>query len=262
MQGNGKVCRVEGCDKPAYSRAMCRSHYDRTMRHRWRKARYKGRCPTCGVEFTSAHPEQVYCSKRCGFESPVRGAYLRSMTEAAQARAHAKAAVKAERKVLARWAKAARRRQQKAERSLRPTLHRQCRECDSHFETTLATQVYCAPECSKRSHKRVQRHKRRALERAAKIESVNPTLVFERDGWRCQLCGVRTPARLRGTYDGKAPELDHIVPLAAGGDHGYANTQCACRKCNQEKADTPIGQLWLLGGFCGDRGPTPSPQGR
>lgn len=82
--------------------------------------------------------------------------------------------------------------------------------------------------------------------KAAHVEAVNPTVVFERDGWRCRNCRCKTPQALRGTYKSNAPELDHIVPLARGGEHSYRNTQLLCRKCNGEKADGPGGQLRLI----------------
>jgi 5-methylcytosine-specific restriction endonuclease McrA len=75
---------------------------------------------------------------------------------------------------------------------------------------------------------------------------IKPEIVFARDKWRCQLCKVRTPKRLRGTTHPRAPELDHIVPIAAGGDHTWNNVQCACRKCNGEKGSAPAGQLLLI----------------
>lgn len=87
------------------------------------------------------------------------------------------------------------------------------------------------------AHKATARMLRKARERAAKVEPVNPYRVLERDGWMCQMCGIATPQEKRGTYEPDAPELDHIVPLSKGGDHSYANTQCACRKCNAAKSD-------------------------
>jgi 5-methylcytosine-specific restriction endonuclease McrA len=50
---------------------------------------------------------------------------------------------------------------------------------------------------------------------------------------------------LRGTHADRAPELDHILPLAAGGDHTFDNVACACRKCNQAKGALPLGQIRL-----------------
>lgn len=73
-------------------------------------------------------------------------------------------------------------------------------------------------------------------------ERFDPYSVFDRDGWVCQLCGCDTPRSHRGTLQGNAPELDHIVPLARGGVHSQANTQCACRACNGAKGATmPLG---------------------
>lgn len=50
-----------------------------------------------------------------------------------------------------------------------------------------------------------------------------------------------------GVGKDNAPELDHIVSLAEGGEHSMRNTQCLCRKCNQEKGVTTKGQLRLFG---------------
>jgi len=77
--------------------------------------------------------------------------------------------------------------------------------------------------------------RRRARTRGAHCESINPIDVFVRDGWTCRICGDKTPRSLRGTFDDKAPELDHIIPLAAGGTHTWDNVQCACRACNISK---------------------------
>src|SRR5690606_1024132 len=86
---------------------------------------------------------------------------------------------------------------------------------------------------------------RRAVERGVTAERFDPFEIFERDKWRCHICSTKTPKSLRGTYEDNAPELDHIVPLAAGGEHTRRNTACSCRKCNIEKADKPLGQLRL-----------------
>jgi 5-methylcytosine-specific restriction endonuclease McrA len=103
----------------------------------------------------------------------------------------------------------------------------------------------CAGERARR-HKRASRAVGKARLRTATVECFDPIEVLERDGWRCHLCGGKTPKRLRGTYEDSAPELDHIVPLAAGGEHSRRNTACACRKCNIAKSDKPLGQLRLV----------------
>jgi hypothetical protein len=98
---------------------------------------------------------------------------------------------------------------------------------------------YCSDACNGA----VQGAKRRARMRSLPTENISPLKVLARDGWRCQLCGIRTPKGLRGTRAPNAPEMDHIIPLAAGGSHTWDNVQCACKRCNNKKHAKPLGQL-------------------
>jgi 5-methylcytosine-specific restriction endonuclease McrA len=125
---------------------------------------------------------------------------------------------------------------------------RSCAECGKLFvpEYGNKKRTFCSESCRCKSTKRTARKVGKARKRAATVEYVNPTKVFDRDGWRCQLCGCSTPRRLRGTLVDRAPELDHIIPLAAGGEHSYRNTQCACRACNIAKGARPLGQMRLI----------------
>ena len=130
---------------------------------------------------------------------------------------------------------------------------RTCTCCSKVFDTPpFATKPtdFCSAACAKRAkkrNKRVGKLKRSARLRGVFSESVDPFKVFDRDGWRCRLCGIKTPKSKRGSYNNNAPELDHIIPLSKGGAHSYLNTQCACRKCNGLKSDKPLGQLLLIG---------------
>jgi 5-methylcytosine-specific restriction endonuclease McrA len=99
----------------------------------------------------------------------------------------------------------------------------------------------------KRKRRRPAAKAAKLRRRGAAVETIDPVKVLIRDRWTCQLCGAATPKRLRGSYDDRAPEVDHIVPIAAGGEHSYANTQCACRRCNLDKSDKPLGQMRLFG---------------
>lgn len=137
-----------------------------------------------------------------------------------------------------------------------------CTACGAQYQrTSWQRQGLCAPcgdtaRVEKARQQRISARKkpyakaaklrskavRRAKERI-EAESVDPIKVFERDKWRCQLCGGSTPRKLRGSYDPKAPELDHVIPLALGGGHTWANVQCACRECNIRKGAKPLGQM-------------------
>lgn len=135
-----------------------------------------------------------------------------------------------------------------------------CKECRSEFVVMGCPEFPSLSFCSKRCANAVKRRtpwykdakkagkdRRRArIKGAAVCESVSPIKVFSRDGWRCGICGRKTLKDKRGTSHPRAPELDHIVALANGGDHSYQNTQCACRECNRAKGATDFGQIPLF----------------
>lgn len=73
-------------------------------------------------------------------------------------------------------------------------------------------------------------NRRRAAKRQAFVEKVDLKAVYERDKGRCGICLKKMV--LRGAT------LDHILPLAKGGEHSYRNIQLAHRSCNSRKRDT------------------------
>lgn len=78
-------------------------------------------------------------------------------------------------------------------------------------------------------------------------ENVSRLAVFERDGWRCQLCRGKVLRRARrskqtGRLHPRTASLDHIIPMSKGGPHCEANVQCACLACNVRKHAKNIGQ--------------------
>jgi len=74
-------------------------------------------------------------------------------------------------------------------------------------------------------------------------------VVFERDGWRCQLCGRKVKPDKASPHP-MAPVVDHILPLSKGGTHEYRNVQTAHHLCNNRKGNRVLGlgeQLRLIG---------------
>lgn len=126
---------------------------------------------------------------------------------------------------------------------------RPCKECGGMFTPEYGNKKrdFCSDVCLKRNQRRQRKQKERARMRGAKVEEVKAMEVFDRDGWRCQLCKAKLKRKDRGTFKDMAPELDHIVPLSKGGEHSYRNTQCVCRKCNSEKGGNEVGQLRMFG---------------
>lgn len=116
---------------------------------------------------------------------------------------------------------------------------RACQECGSKFLPVYGDKRrnFCSEFCATRHFKRVTKGVARAKSYGAQSEPINPIAVMERDGWTCHICGEDAPRELRGTMRWNAPELDHIIPLSAGGSHTYDNVACAHRSCNLDKGD-------------------------
>lgn len=126
-----------------------------------------------------------------------------------------------------------------ARRNFSPIPERVCKECMRTFTPTYGDKrrSFCSELCATRHFRRVAKGVGRAKSYDVPAEPINPILVMERDGWTCHICGEEAPRALRGTMRWNAPELDHIIPLAAGGSHTYDNVACAHRSCNLQKGD-------------------------
>jgi 5-methylcytosine-specific restriction endonuclease McrA len=136
---------------------------------------------------------------------------------------------------------------------------RNCNWCNKEYDFKIeGTPKYCCESCKRESYRHqhnIQKGKSKAIKKSRRLpdnnvigwfQNVNPTRVFDRDKWKCQLCGITTPRKMRGTIAPNAPELDHIVPLSRGGIHTYSNTQCLCRQCNGRKGSKLMGQLKMV----------------
>lgn len=186
-----------------------------------------------------------YCSRQCAFDALARMkqevSALRKM--GANARAVARGQKRIERQEASRLTK-------------EQTLQRTCCDCASTFQLPSGSGRHSSRCGSCRSaraqaamaeSRRASKSRRRALERGAQAERIDPLKVFARDKWRCHLCGTKTLARLRGTHEPLAPELDHVVTLHEGGTHTWHNVACACRRCNHNKGSRSLGQIGFEG---------------
>ena len=237
---------------------LCRSRHREAMRPKGRDRRGAPRpvaCHGCGLVVyrrASSGEAERYCSRRCNTDSMTRVASEKSaLGRIAKAwRWRPCALVTAEVEALRRI----------ASYSERPRLTlRPCGLCGVDAVGVLGYPRTCGSCKAQRSKEqsrawrrtpsgRAHRKRSKVIRRARvsiQSESIDPIAVFDRDRWTCQLCGKRTPRRLRGKMVPDAPELDHIIPLALGGGHLWSNVQCACRDCNGRKGATTKGQLGL-----------------
>jgi hypothetical protein len=113
---------------------------------------------------------------------------------------------------------------------------------------------YCSETCSQAaaSKRQVLKYgwnasawRKRCRVMGLEYEVIHRASVYERDGWRCGLCGKAVSRDIRGRRRG-APSLDHIIPLSRGGSHTYANVQLAHFECNAAKGNRGQQQLSLF----------------
>jgi 5-methylcytosine-specific restriction endonuclease McrA len=103
------------------------------------------------------------------------------------------------------------------------THNKKCAFCGKVFSTIEANRKYCPTQDCSYNIERL---------RVANGGSVyrKRFKLLERDGFRCQYCGL-TPA------DGITLRLDHIVPKAKGGIDHESNIITSCEHCNCGKGD-------------------------
>lgn len=63
----------------------------------------------------------------------------------------------------------------------------------------------------------------------------NRIKIYERDGYKCAYCPKQL-TRFTAT-------LDHVTPVAEGGDNSYENLVTACLTCNSQKNKKPLGDF-------------------
>lgn len=215
-------------------------------------------CEECGTKFWArsggyqkrASIAPKYCSKACyatALSKRMKGVLRVSLEEKfakALARREKMKAVRAS----AKKAKEHERRLRDAARLSvrRVSWERMCPACSVRFSALNGRMNYCGRECAARQtkeQKKANKLVRRALLKAARVETVRAIDVFRRDGWRCYLCGCDTPESLRGKDEPNAPEIEHVIPLSRGGEHSYKNVRCACRTCNNIKGDRTLDEV-------------------
>ena len=266
-------CVVSGCANPAKCKAMCENHYALSTYRSTAKPLAKKQCARCGCDFSTSQPLAEFCSRKCKLyawrtANPERCAALKKAQKERSALKPGAFCAYFSRacESCGKWwgsrrdwsecrdckSDAAKPRNNADHRTRSETKHRaaakvvRCDECRADFCPLYGHKygavALCSPcsESRKKAWKKANTHIKRAKRVGVPYRYLRPTSILARDKWTCQLCGEPTPKSLRGTCDPRAPELDHILPIAAGGAHVPENCQCACRECNGAKGANPL----------------------
>lgn len=110
-----------------------------------------------------------------------------------------------------------------------------CKECGRLF-LKIGNRVNCSPECRRRQQ---NNRKDRRLKGVKSDTGITLTKLFQRDKGRCYLCGGMCNWGDIGEKGagGSYPSIDHVIPIARGGTHTWANVKLAHRSCNTLKSD-------------------------
>lgn len=240
LQANPKPpCSIDGCATTQWQAGLCRSHYKRKRRAEGLDVRpiIEVQCAACGETVMRTQQWEPGRRSVCGYacrQYLTFGTWphsdLPASHPARQPNRRAMAAVRLQcaadgtkgKRWYAGW----------------------CSLCGDEFVTLQGGVRFCSLRCARRAG----RDRRRAAQRAAYVADVNRKAIYERDKWKCQLCGKRID-RNAVVPQYLAATIDHVIPLANGGTHEPANVQAAHYICNVAKGsrETEPVQLSLIG---------------
>jgi hypothetical protein len=207
-------------------------------------------CKQCGAEFVPKAPDRTtFCSRECAFAykrehskppEPERPALLCEMCGKVLTGFQVKACSEE-----CRTEMVSRRGRERGAAAHVATPHI-CAECGDTFIPAYGNhhRRFCSDQCMRRNGRRVARALRRAREKGVRHQPVDPRRIYDRDGWRCGICGKQVERALRYP-DPQSASLDHVIPLACGGAHSPENVQCAHLSCNHDKGAGRIAEMRL-----------------
>lgn len=116
-----------------------------------------------------------------------------------------------------------------------------CDGCGTLFETVRPEARWCSKRCANRHWGRV-----RARQRGKPSEAkYTDREIFERDGWRCHLCGKPVRRDVHRLHP-EGATIDHLIPQSRGGDDERPNVATAHWKCNHRKGVRAQGEQLAL----------------
>lgn len=128
-----------------------------------------------------------------------------------------------------------------------------CKVCGRHFQrSTSGAAAACSLRCKKKRKKILgvdakaeQSRLRKARRKDAFVERVIRRAIYERDGWKCGICGKRVNDNLAVPHP-LAKTIDHIIPLSKGGTHEPKNVRLAHFICNSKRGNDIVAQLRMF----------------
>lgn len=136
-------------------------------------------------------------------------------------------------------------------------IKKTCTVCGSQFTPIRVNQEFCSKACREKNYNTLnpdygsaKRGRYRARLANAEHKPYSATEIFQRDGWRCGICGGKVNKKKKYP-DPLSASIDHIIPLSRGGCDTEDNVQLSHLKCNVSKSNSQfipniIGQLMIV----------------
>ncbi len=117
---------------------------------------------------------------------------------------------------------------------------KQCEVCGSLY---LSSRKYCSDACMKRI---ANRKKDKRITKDKMIDNdITLEKLYIRDDGVCKLCGGLCDWNDEpNKKDSKYPSVDHIIPIADGGEHSWDNVQLAHWYCNTVRGNAPLSEMF------------------
>ncbi len=230
-----------------------------------------GLCGECGSSFEVTDERSTYCSKPCLYAGSAKVRRARAAEAAKMAwvgtscRVWVNTCTECQSPFVARrkstrcpgrctrdpsLSRARAKYRETYQRDLTPRVCDQCGISFIHGRQGPAR--FCSQKCVQSTETYKDGRRRHAHLRRVRLASggvsrdrVYRQRIYERDGWRCQLCQRPVRRDVAPMHD-MAPTLDHIIPVSAGGLHEPLNVQTAHFLCNSKRGATGPAQLRLL----------------
>lgn len=250
------------CKKRAHDSRRVRSYDAKKRQEKYRRTGFgRSLCEVCGVEYVKTYRGQRTCGRTCGKFL----AWTNAGKPLSMPRLHGqhsdlivcpdcgRRVEKTPRRVFCPHC---------AHDRARAGVWRQgvklCSDCGVPIPVYKGSGNVCK-ECAERLHREREReyrrrtgmgnHRKRARVYGVEYEPLSKRKVFERDGYRCHICGRKTNPRAR-VNTRRYPTIDHLIPMSLGGGHTYENVACACFECNSLKSAGCTGEQLILVGHC------------
>jgi hypothetical protein len=239
-----RTCSVPECGKAHRAKGYCSSHYNHLVTPREKRhPKVTIPCAQCGEPCIKERGREkryaaLFCSLAC--RDQWRLATNSNPHPTAESRAKGHAARMTPRAVAARKLR-------KAARGTKGSrvgwTAGQCWRCGTQFISRIGNEPgrYCSDRCKQNQKASRGRARKRGVER----EHYSRHAIFERDGWRCRICGKLTDRKVRFPHS-TCPVIDHLIPLVDGGADTAANVATAHHLCNSTRSDRGAAQLQLF----------------